>query len=1621
MKGEEKVKKVFGMMIMLLGSALALLATVSPVFAVTACPEPYPFTQPGGTIIVLTNYGDEFLNWVEDVNGNLVIFDKEKKAFCYAGWTDKGAVSSGEIIGMGSAAIMPLPRPQGHNIPQAVIDAAEQRRADELFPITNSVSGFTIDFVAAPGTPPVITPVSLMRRKMLMVHVTWADRSNLTVNPDGEGPLMPKLTGKQIYDLCFGLKGQADRSVNGYYQDLLMSSGAVIVPGEVLKPLDGYQGVIEVELPGKNPDPGQNGSAIMQQAIIKACADGQVNLAQFDTNQDGILSTTELAIGFIVDGWESSIGSNTPGFWGVSTSLTPAASATCGAKISSFFGQGAYHRRTGNIANDMLTVGIIAHEMGHSGYSYQDTYDYGTLTGSNTSAGHGYWSLQGQGSWARKTGEYSGATPGYQDAYNLVRSGHLTPGVLADGATAVLNNHLDIYIAQTPITTPQVAAPATHPYGTQYGGQFFLIQQRKYGSADNYDQGAFDSISSSATANHGGMLLFHVDMAVSLNRINDKPTHMRAGIEEAHGGIQNLQVRSGTTGRNFGDLNDLWGVAKTDFNHSGDPGSGTYSAFTNNLTPPTQTASSDISIAAISWNNTAKTTSFTIGSGTVDAPPPIINTHPQGAAVSVGAIYNLTVSANSPDGGSLSYQWYRNTANNTLGGTAVGTDSPGYTPSTAAVGTFYYYVTVTNTNNNANGNKTAIAISQVAAVVVSLGDSPAIDWVLKAGTNSRANTIIGAGEVHTYKFTAPVSGIYTFSSTNKAPTLIYLDPYLYNSAGSLLSSFTDGGTGFNFTYGLNAGEVYYLKLGAYLGTGAYTINITVPAIDWALSAEIDSKTGVINVPKEEHMYKFTAPVSGIYKFSTSDKAPTLTWLDGFLYNSGGTLLASQLDAGAGISFTCSLTAGQVYCLKLEAYSGYGTYTINIAAPAQTNYTVSYNYSENGGTYAAKTTATLTQGAAVDLTPAAGKSGWLFVGWNTDKEAITGLESLNMGTSDLILFAIFKKELAATFIDYNGSSKSTRTIEVTIYNKAEGGSIETPSQSGYNGWTSRGWGATAAANAAVTAASGADYPIYEDTTFFGLYQRILTLSYHANGGWDTPAAQTGTQYANSYAITNFSNPSFILAEAINRTNYNFCGWALGSAGGTVYDAGSSITIAENTAMYATWGNKTPIDWVLSAGVNSKAGVINAEKEEHMYKFTAPSSGTYSFSTADKASTLIWLDGYLYNSGGALLISKLDIGSGISFTYNLTAEQTYYLKLEGYSGYGAYAVNITVPGSINYTVTYNYSENGGTSAAKTTAAVAQGAAVDLTPTAAKSGWVFMGWNTNKNAVSGLTSLNMGTADLILFAIFKKDLVATFIDYNGSSKSTRTAGVTIYNKAESGNIMTPSQFTYSGWTSRGWSAETAADSAITVASGANYPISGDTTFFGLYQRILTLSYNANGGSSAPAAQTGTQYANSYAITTYNNPSFTLAGAITRTGYSFCGWALGSAGGAIYVAGSSITIAENTTMYAAWEDPAVVDWLLTTGINSKTGVINAEKEAHMYRFTAPGAGVYTFSVSGKASTLTWLDGYLYNSGGTLLTSKLDSGSGISFSYSLTAGQTYYLKLEAYAGKGAYTISITF
>lgn len=117
-----------------------------------------------------------------------------------------------------------------------------------------------------------------------------------------------------------------------------------------------------------------------------------------------------------------------------------------------------------------------------------------------------------------------------------------------------------------------------------------------------------------------------------------------------------------------------------------------------------------------------------------------------------------------------------------------------------------------------------------------------------------------------------------------------------------------------------------------------------------------------------------------------------------------------------------------------------------------------------------------------------------------------------------------------------------------------------------------------------------------------------------------------------------------------------------------------------------------------------------------------------------------------------------------------------------------------------------------------------------------------------------------------------------------------------------------TRTGYTFLGWSTSSTATSASYVGGNSiTVTTAGTTTLYAVWRiNTYTVSYNANGGSGAPSAQTKT-----YGVT------LTLSSTQpTRTGYTFLGWSTSStATSATYSAGGSYTANAAATLYAVWQ----------------------------------------------------------------------------------------------------------
>ena len=195
--------------------------------------------------------------------------------------------------------------------------------------------------------------------------------------------------------------------------------------------------------------------------------------------------------------------------------------------------------------------------------------------------------------------------------------------------------------------------------------------------------------------------------------------------------------------------------------------------------------------------------------------------------------------------------------------------------------------------------------------------------------------------------------------------------------------------------------------------------------------------------------------------------------------------------------------------------------------------------------------------------------------------------------------------------------------------------------------------------------------------------------------------------------------------------------------------------------------------------------------------------------------------------------------------------------------------------------------------------------FTPT--KSGWKFAGWREDTAANGSiLDSKIMGDEPITLYAVFTADITVTY--YNNSSSASSTKGTRYYNN---GNVVDPSfklsQASVSGWSARGWSTGKSGDSSVSYNNNTSFTRDSNCTLYGMYSKTVTLSYNGNGSTGGST--------DSHEGTAYRNYKGDVIGAsfklknngFSRGGYNFTGWNLGAVG-------ASISIEENTTVYAQW-----------------------------------------------------------------------------------------------------------
>ena len=381
-------------------------------------------------------------------------------------------------------------------------------------------------------------------------------------------------------------------------------------------------------------------------------------------------------------------------------------------------------------------------------------------------------------------------------------------------------------------------------------------------------------------------------------------------------------------------------------------------------------------------------------------------------------------------------------------------------------------------------------------------------------------------------------------------------------------------------------------------------------------------------------------------------------------------------------------------------------------------------------------------------------------------------------------------------------------------------------------------------------------------------QTYTVSYNANGGYNAPASQTKVH---GVTLTLSSSVPY-------RFNYEFVGWSTSSSATVAtYTSGASYTDNASVTLYAVWRYK-PATYTVTFDANGGTNAPSSQTKTYGVALTLttaiPTRANYRFAgwSKDRNATSA-----SYTAGG-------------SYTDN--------------AGVTLYAVWVYSPES--YTVRYD--ANGGSGAP---ASQSKTYGVPLTLSTVKPtrvGYEFLGWATSKSATASEYAPGeryTDEASVTFYAVWRyvpKTYTVSY-DANGGSNAPGTQTKT-ENVALTLASTIPAR---EGYTFRGWATSPTATTAD-YQPGGNYTANAAVTLYAVWEKdSYTVSYDANGGTGAPASQ----------VKKYGETLKLRTEIPTRSGYDFLGWAESpTATSATYLAGVNYSENAGITLYAVWRE---------------------------------------------------------------------------------------------------------
>lgn len=401
------------------------------------------------------------------------------------------------------------------------------------------------------------------------------------------------------------------------------------------------------------------------------------------------------------------------------------------------------------------------------------------------------------------------------------------------------------------------------------------------------------------------------------------------------------------------------------------------------------------------------------------------------------------------------------------------------------------------------------------------------------------------------------------------------------------------------------------------------------------------------------------------------------------------------------------------------------------------------------------------------------------------------------------------------------------------------------------------------------------------------RNLWGIYFNANGGSGAP----------EWMKRHWGEIVYIPTTTPYKSGYTFKGWTKTQGSSTIhYSPGDPIGDDADVTLYAVWGQNTTKTWSITynanGGYNTPAKQTANVGQPITITYSKPTRSGYTFlgwSTWSGATEpeSAYTPGYSYTSDSDTTLYAV-------WRQNQTTQYSLSFDLQGGTGtfntlYGGYGERVQIP----YT----------------------------TPT--KSGYTFKGWATYSG---GSVSYQPGEyytlyGNSTLYAVWQSSGGTTQYYLNFNLQGGSGTFNTLYGVYGERLFIPSSSPTKNGYTFQGWS--TSSTGSPQYQPGDYYTIYSNTILYAIWgesTQYCTITFNANGGTGAPASQQKVIGESTYIP--YAKP--------TRNGYTFLGWSTSKyTSTADYQPGQAYTPYGDMTFYAVWEQNVVKTWTITYNAN--------------------------------------------------------------------------------------------